>query len=30
MRHGFTEKQEDVNEIGAACENMIDAIEGQR
>ena len=30
MRHGFTEKQEDVNEIGDACENMIDAIEGQR
>lgn len=30
MRHGFTSKQENVNEIGAACESIIDAIEEQR
>lgn len=30
MRHGFTAKQEDVNEIGATCESIIDAIEEQR
>ena len=30
MRHGFIAKQENVNEIGAACESIIDAIEEQR
>ena len=30
MRCGFTVDQEDVNEIGAACERIIDAIEEQR
>lgn len=30
MRHGFTKGQEDVNETGAACESIIDAIEEQR
>lgn len=30
MTCGFTAKQEDVNEIGATCENIIDAIEEQR
>lgn len=30
MQHGFTKGQEDVNEIGAACESIIDAIEEQR
>lgn len=30
MRHGFTSKQENVNEIGTACESIIDAIEEQR
>ena len=29
-RHGFIAKQENVNEIGAACESIIDAIEEQR
>lgn len=30
MRYGFTQKQEAVNDIGATCENIIDAIEEQR
>ena len=30
MKHGFTSKQENVNEIGAVCESIIDAIEEQR
>ena len=30
MRHGFIAKQENVNEIGAACDSIIDAIEEQR
>lgn len=30
MRHGFAKGQEDVNETGAACESIIDAIEEQR
>lgn len=30
MRHGFSDKQERVNEVGAACERLIDIIEEQR
>ncbi len=30
MKHGFTSNQENVNEIGAICESIIDAIEEQR
>lgn len=30
MQHGFTSGQEDVNEVGAMCESIIDAIEEQR
>lgn len=30
MRHGFIAKQKNVNEIGAACESIIDVIEEQR
>ncbi len=26
MTHGFTENQEDVNEVGAMCEDIIDRI----
>ena len=30
MQHGFAEEQENVNEIGAMCEDIIDAIGEQR
>lgn len=30
MRHGSIAKQKNVNEIGAACESIIDVIEEQR
>ena len=30
MQHGFSDGQEAVNETGAICESLIDAIEEQR